>query len=218
MKSQQVYFNIGGSEDIVLSFNQPKTGENDGRQWFMYGVEHDGEKKIIFAQPELHDKLKHYQKGDKLTIEQIDKYVWNVIPFGDVKRDRGVAAGAKGIPANKEVVQPAKAENWDLINAKKSYNIHKQVCLKLAVGLEKDKVDYKRVAKNMDRLLAVLNNDYARANSHLASASNLFNLEAIWAKYSEVWADTLTDNEFKLLEGDYQTVEEKLKDESNLPF
>ena len=175
--------------------------------------------KVFFATPFLHDKLKHYGKDDTITIQKMEvgggKVEWNIFPDGEtpVKRDRGNSLKPE---LNKE--SQKSSQDWDLINAKKSYDIHKQVCFKLAVGLEKDKVDYKRVGKNMDRLLAVLNNDYARANSHLASASNLFNLEAIWAKYSEVWADTLTDNEFKLLEGDYQTVEEKLKDESNLPF
>jgi len=204
MESTKLQFKANLDYAVKLNYDQPKQGTSQYGDWYMYSVEHEGEEKVFFATPFLHDKLKHYGKDDTITIQKMEvgggKVEWNIFPDGEtpVKRDRGNSLKPE---LNKE--SQKSSQDWDLINAKKSYDIHKQVCLKLAVGLEKEKVDYKRVGKNMDRLLAVLNNDYARALSHLASATNLFNLEAIWAKYQHIWKEILTENEFKLLQEDY---------------
>ena len=209
---------------IELLYDSPKSGEGQYGTWYRYAVNHDGEEKCIFATEYLNDKLGHYGKGDKIIVikEETDdgKIQWNVIPEGEVKRDRGETAGNKGVPVNNPTPQPQP--DWHHINTAKSYDIHKQVCLKLAVGLEGDKkTDFKRIAKNMDRLISLLEDDYARAEGHIRSATNIFHLTAIWGKYVQVWVDTLTQDQLGHLEviknEMKSTFDPEEKDES-LPF
>ena len=214
MENTKLQFRTNTEYSVKLNYDSPKTGNSQYGDWFMYSVGHDGEEKVFFATKFLHDKIKHYGKGDTITIEKMEvdggKIEWNVFPDGDtpVKRDRGESAD-KGVPESNEVTKP---QNWDMINAKKSYDIHKQVCLKLAVGLEKEKVDFTRVAKNMDRFMAVLTNDFSRAMEHLKSASNPFESNAIWSKYSKIWEDILPPKEFALIK------EYNEQDKEDVPF
>lgn len=192
--------------EVELLYDTPKVGEGKYGTWWLYKVLHEGEEKALFPTGHLHAKLEHYRKGDQLIIQKLENdeggIQWNVIPQEgtEVRRDRGGSAGTKGVPPNKTVPQPQQAVDWDLKDAKKTYDIHKQVCLKLAVGLEGEKVDFNRVEKNMDKLFAILNNRFDRAQTYLKSAKTLTDLKNIWRLYQPVWADEFEEFDFELLE------------------
>jgi len=203
---------------VTLMYDSPKSGEGQYGTWYRYAIMHDGVEKCIFATEFLNDKLQHYGKGDVINVRKEEtedgKIQWNVIPEDgtDVKRDRGVSAGTNGVPVNTPTPQPQP--DWHHINTAKSYDIHKQVCLKLAIQLEHGKkTDFKRIAKNMDRLISVLEDDYARAEGHITSASNIYHLQAIWAKYAQVWVDTLTQDQLGHLDVSKNEMKETFRDE-----
>jgi len=143
---------------VTLRYDQPKTGTNNYGDWFLYGVIHEGEEKGLFATSYLNDKLKFYGEGDVLNIRKEEvggKIQWNVIPQEgtDVKRDRGKSAGTNGVP----VSTPTKAISMD----DRTKDIHKQVCLKLAVQsmppVESFSADaYEEVDFRMNKFLEIL--------------------------------------------------------------
>ena len=119
--SQNETLKIEKNTDTVVEFlyDTPKTGSNNYGNWYLYGVKHDGADKGIFATEYLHDKLRFYRKGDKVNIRKDDagngKVVWNVVP--------------------EDGTNFKNATNTTLGIDNKTHDIHKQVCLKLAIGM-----------------------------------------------------------------------------------
>ena len=70
--------------NVTLTYDSCKSGENEYGKWNLYGVEYCGEAQGIFADEHLHDKLKQYGKGAKLTIrrnqDEKGKLEWKVLP------------------------------------------------------------------------------------------------------------------------------------------
>ena len=133
---------------IKLNFDKPKTGSNDYGDWFLYGITHKGEEKNLFATKYLSDMLGKYGAGDVLKVTKgtnENKTVWSVIKVGE--DNKAMSNGSMG---------EFKIDG-------RTRDIHKQVCLKLAVeslGVVKsdnDDSDYlKIVAYRMDKFLEVL--------------------------------------------------------------
>jgi hypothetical protein len=110
-----------GVDHIVeFLYDTPKEGVNSYGKWHLYGLNHGGSEVGLFATDALHDKLVKFRTGDKVNIRKEEfapgKLGWNIIP------QEGT------VPSKSEAQAPAKADD-------RTHDIHKQVCLKLAVEL-----------------------------------------------------------------------------------
>ena len=110
-----------GVDHIVeFLYDTPKEGVNSYGKWHLYGLNHGGSEVGLFATDALHDKLAKFRTGDKVNIRKEEfapgKLGWNIIP------QEGT------VPSKSEAQAPAKADD-------RTHDIHKQVCLKLAVEL-----------------------------------------------------------------------------------
>ena len=119
--SQNETLKIQKDTDNVVEFlyDSPKTGTNNYVDWYLYGVMHEGAEKAIFATKYLNDKLQYYSKGDRVNIRketsEDGKTIWSVVAEGDTKT-KNEGNTTLGIDA-------------------RTHDIHKQVCLKLAVDM-----------------------------------------------------------------------------------
>jgi hypothetical protein len=113
---------IAENVDHIVEFlyDTPKEGVNSYGKWHLYGLNHGGSEVGLFATDALHDKLVKFRTGDKVNIRKEEfapgKLGWNIIP------QEGT------VPSKSEAQAPAKADD-------RTHDIHKQVCLKLAVEL-----------------------------------------------------------------------------------
>ena len=119
--SQNETLKIQKDTDNIVEFlyDSPKTGTNNYGDWYLYGVMHEGAEKAIFATKYLNDKLQYYSKGDRVNIRkeasEDGKTIWSVVAEGDTKT-KNEGNTTLGIDA-------------------RTHDIHKQVCLKLAVDM-----------------------------------------------------------------------------------
>ena len=113
---------IAEGKDHIVEFlyDSPKEGVNSYGKWHLYGLNHNGSEVGLFATDALHNKLINFRTGDKVNIRKEEfapgKVGWNIIP------EEGT------VPSRSEATTPAKADD-------RTHDIHKQVCLKLAVEL-----------------------------------------------------------------------------------
>jgi hypothetical protein len=56
-----------------LLFDSPIEGESRYGKYFMYGVKSDGEEFNFFAPLQVHDAIKHLQKGTEISVTKIGK-------------------------------------------------------------------------------------------------------------------------------------------------
>jgi len=97
-----------------------KEGENNYGPWHFYQLKHDGEKYGHFAQPALHEKLKGFSDGEIITIrkEQTEKDGFNWIVNGKAHNQQVISNPAESRPSTFD---------------DRTHDIHRQVCLKVAV-------------------------------------------------------------------------------------
>ena len=129
--------------DVTFKFDTPQTGNGQYGEWNRYGVEHKGEESSFFASPGLHNRIKSYGQGD--TIKIVKRMV-NGKTSWDIKKIGGSTAPT----ANGMMTSDARTKD-----------IHRQVCLKLAVesiGVKAKATDayYKEVKSRMEGFIAVL--------------------------------------------------------------
>lgn len=139
---------------ITLTYDKCKSGESQYGQWNLYGIEHQGEQKGIFAEDALHQELKKYGKGAKLVIrrnqDENGKLEWQVIP----QNGNGVAGAVK---SNQTVLSYLDDRTRD---------IHRQVALKIATISIGQNIkpwtdeDLQEIKVRMDRLLEILDGGY----------------------------------------------------------
>tara|TARA_R100000234_G_scaffold116925_1_gene94627 strand:- start:8438 stop:8929 length:492 start_codon:yes stop_codon:yes gene_type:complete len=132
---------------VELLYDQPKQGQNSYGAWYLYGVNKEGRETSFFATENLHKKLSTFGRGAKVNIRKDEyapgKFAWNVIPQGDTQ-PKSISTSANSSIDNR------------------THDIHKQVCLKLAVDMisTKDKVlttgELVVIEANMMSLLNVL--------------------------------------------------------------
>ncbi len=114
-KNETLKIQVGTDNIVEFLYDTPKTGVNSFGNWYLYGIKKksDGGEAGIFATEKLHEKLQFYKKGDTVNIRKEEysagKFGWNVIP------EEGT---------NSKSVIDARTQD-----------IHKQVCLKLAVSM-----------------------------------------------------------------------------------
>ena len=152
MENNQIKLNPTGDNIVELCFDSPKTGTNNYGAWYMYGVIMGGEEKTFFATENLHKKLSDYGKGANLNIKKEEyapnKFAWEVHALN------GTMMTGSG---QKPVVSTP-------ISDSRTLDIHKQVCLKLAVqSMAHVKFDIKAVEERMYQLLDVLHGNKSDA-------------------------------------------------------
>ena len=138
MEYNEIKFGENEEYNVTFKFDEPKTGEGQYGEWNLYGVEHDGKDSSFFASPGLHNRVKSFKQGDSVKIV---KRMKNNRTTWDVKK-----TGESTAP----VVSDARTKD-----------IHRQVCLKLAVesiGTKAKVTDtyYKEVGDRMKGFLGVL--------------------------------------------------------------
>ena len=122
-ENKNLAVNVGESKTGTLLFNEPLTGNNANGAWYLYKFNVSGDELGFFATEGCHKQLSAYKKGDTVTISHNDigggksKYVVS----SDVVPSAASSGGSK--------------PDWDKINEDKKEDIHRQVCLKLAVDL-----------------------------------------------------------------------------------
>lgn len=185
--SQNETLKIQANTDNIVEFlyDTPKSGTNNYGAWHLYGVKNNGKEVGIFATDYLHDKLQYYRKGDVVNIrkENVDggKIAWNVIPQEgtNVKNEQNTTLG---------------------IDAR-THDIHKQVCLKLAVDMvaKKDvhsvltEGELVIVEANMKSLLQVLE---GTPDTHTNKDEEKYPFQvkkALSNKLDKAWADKIKE-------------------------
>jgi len=142
---------------VTLMYDKCKSGESQYGPWSLYGVEYEGEHQGVFADNNLHDKLKQYGKGTKLVIRKNQtehgNLEWQVIP------QNGKVNNSKSNNGSDNTDQ------FYLDNRTK--DIHRQVALKIAtisIGQSTrpwTEDDVTEIRLRMNKLLEILD-----GNSH----------------------------------------------------
>ena len=172
---------VPGSEvEVIFLKDEPDVGiSSDNRPYKKYTFGFDGTEKVFWSTDTFHERLRGFQIGDKVTIEhkkmKSDKGAYTQY---FVHADQDVLLGkskeeGNGVPQEGTTTRSAmnvdntpkigsSSPNWDKINADKTADIHKQVCLKLAVQLHGtskialDKDETASIEYNMYALLEIL--------------------------------------------------------------
>ena len=134
---------------ISLLFDQPKVGEGQYGAWYRYAVNHNKTEWAIFASEGLNAQLSTYGKGSNLNIRK-EEY-----EPGKTKFVVTALEGAVKAP-------PATLNTPNSTTTDRTQDIHRQVCLKLAVqsmGTSKMDFDFVEVGLRMDGLLNILDGE-----------------------------------------------------------
>ncbi len=103
---------------VTLMYDTCKSGESQYGPWNLYGVEYKREPQGLFADEFLHEILSQYRKDDKIVIRRAQdhegKLHWEVFPTGN----------GSARPKTAHTAPPMDSRTKD---------IHRQVCLKVAV-------------------------------------------------------------------------------------
>jgi hypothetical protein len=115
-------FKTNTDYSVMLRFNKPDTGTNDYGPWNRYGVTHEGNDASIFASAGLHKQLSLYGAGSTVNIRK-EEY--------DAGKTKFI------VTSDSPISQPSQSINSSptVTNDARTHDIHKQVCLKLAVQL-----------------------------------------------------------------------------------
>ena len=73
MERKKLELDINRSTNLVLLFDSPIEGESRYGKYFMYGVKNGKEEFNFFAPLQVHDAIKHLQKGTEIAITKIGK-------------------------------------------------------------------------------------------------------------------------------------------------
>ena len=163
---------------VTLKFDEPQTGQNTGKDgkpytWYRYGVSQKGIDRSIFASNGLHEQIKWFQKDDKLSIEkeEFEKDGKIMTRFKVLALEGATQKSVLDNPIAATSTTGTKTVDWDKINSDKTEDIHKQVCLKLAVdmmGEQAEKLTDDQVGiimHNMSRIKMILDHSESNAES-----------------------------------------------------
>jgi len=149
-QTPKLKFTYGKPYLCELLYDSPRTGDGQYGTWYLYGMKYEGQEWSVFASKGLNERLERYRKGDNVVIEKMESpegfSYYDVIP-------------AEGTQVSTPDAPKQEAPNWDAINDTKTKDIHRQVCLKLAVqsmGTTKKDLDLSEVASRMNGLLFIL--------------------------------------------------------------
>ena len=153
-------FKLDPKKDNIVELTSDKpldNGMNKWGKWFLYVGNKDGIE-------EIHKKLSEYSKGALVNIKQEEyapnKFAWEVHALqGTPKKKKG-----------------EKTLDSSPISDARTLDIHKQVCLKLAVQ-SMDEFDIKVIEERTYQLLDVLHG--SRPNKTLEAIQDVFDGEVI---------------------------------------
>ena len=132
MESNTIKLSPDGENIIELLYDQPKTGTNNYGEWFLYGVKKDQQEVSFFATSSLHKKLSGFGKGSKLSVTKEEyapnKFAWTVNSLKTVQ-----PSAPTPHTSHWSYGRPQNSANQHIDN--RTHDIHKQVCLKLAIEM-----------------------------------------------------------------------------------
>ena len=187
-----------GVDYILTIADDPKpfVHEKYGEQ-MIYSFSHDGVMKTHFASGKAMGLLSQFKVGDtvKMGKHQSGDY-WAF----DVTLHEGGAAPSSPVPTQ-PTNQPTKPPvDWDLKEAKKEYEIRKSICMKLAVDKIPEgtwtKKTEEEIAGKYTTLMLIMSDDLAIVIAKLRQASGVIHLNAMWQKYSHLWENLLSKEDF----------------------
>lgn len=142
---------MANTDNVVkFLYDTPIEDTNAYGMYHLYGFEKDGEETGLFATDALHEKLKNFTKGDSINIRKEEyeagKFGWNVVP------EEGTPTRQSPPPSVNGSYNPTKTAD------DRTLDIHRQVCLKLAVQSMDTigGIDSATVKLRMETLLDVL--------------------------------------------------------------
>ena len=132
---------------VMLTYDQCKSGESQYGPWNLYGVEYEGVEQGIFAEDSLHLKLMKYGRGTRLVLrrnqDENGKLEWQVTP------------------ANGNAQQQPQQTSLKYLDDRTA-DIHRQVALKIATSSIGQSTkpwtteDLLEIKVRMDKLLDIL--------------------------------------------------------------
>tara|TARA_R110000823_G_scaffold204737_5_gene335775 strand:- start:4942 stop:5424 length:483 start_codon:yes stop_codon:yes gene_type:complete len=150
METKQLKIPTNGSAVVEFMFDSPKHGTNDYGNWNLYGMKCEGEEVSLFATDNLHNQIQFYSKGDTIEIAKNEteqgRIHWDITP-----REGTPVRNASNTTATPKVITSSSKTPDD-----RTADIHKQVCLKLAVQSVGSNYDIVEIEARMYSLLSVL--------------------------------------------------------------
>ena len=210
------FINFNNTDVYVVSliYDQGKQVSGDYGDKMMYAISHNGEEFVTSQNPggTLDVAFGAGKKGDVFTICKIrnDKgsYVFQV-QKGDTSGNQAKPSDQlKPTEENKDQVgretipntPTNNAPDWDLKEQKTQHEIRKAVCLKLAVEKIPEGAWTKKIETEIKgkytTLMLLISDDLEIALAKLKTAENVFHLGAMWKKYSKLWGNILSIEDY----------------------
>ena len=175
MENETLKIVPGAKVEVMFLKDEPDVGiSRDNRPFNKYTFGVYGTEKVFWATDNFHDQLVGFQAGDRVTIEhkkmKSDKGAYTQyfvhadqdVLLGKSKEEENVIAQEgtttrSAMNVDNTPKNGSSSPNWDKINADKTADIHKQVCLKLAVQLH----GTSKIALTRDEIASIESNMYA---------------------------------------------------------
>jgi hypothetical protein len=182
---------------IVKVPTQPWT-DREGKEKFIYEFSYNGVTHGYFAPESVHSKLGGFSVGDTIVMGKHKPEGGQYFQFMVE-----LATGNPSQPAQNPVAQPQQGKppvDWDLKEAKKEYEIRKAICMKLAVDKIPEgtwtKKTEEEIAGKYTTLMLIMSDDLAIVIAKLRQATGVIHLNAMWQKYSHLWENLLSKEDF----------------------
>lgn len=150
MDSKTLKIKANTDNNVKFLFDSPLEGTNAYGVYHLYKFDIEGEEHSLFATDNLHEKLKDYNKGDIVNIRKEEyeagKMGWVVTP-------------AEGVVARPS--STTTSSNTAVGIDDRTKDIHRQVCLKLAVQSmdTSETLDFAMVKLRMEGLINILDSE-----------------------------------------------------------
>lgn len=152
MESKTLKIRANTDNNVKFLFDSPLEGTNAYGVYHLYKFDIEGEEHSLFATDNLHEKLKDYNKGDVVNIRKEEyeagKMGWIVNP-------------AEGVIAKPSSSTPSAQYSSSNSIDDRTKDIHRQVCLKLAVQSmgTSETLDFAMVKLRMEGLINILDSE-----------------------------------------------------------
>ena len=151
---------------VKLMYDTPKSGTNEYGNWYLYGVEKDGEEMGLFATENLNEKLSPYTAGDVVNIRK-DEYEPGKFGFNVIPQEGTPPRTQSNDRSEVTATTVEKREYFESKDDKRTSDIHRSLAFKEAcmlyaksVDMADDAVlkdgDLETIATNAQNLLKVL--------------------------------------------------------------
>ena len=149
---------------VEFLYDNPREGTNDYGVYHRYAFKYNGDEVGLFATDALHSKLAMFHKGDRVNIRKEEyepgKFGFNVIPEeGTPIRNGSTPEGIDdSYKAEPNASEKERRNYYASKTDDKTKDIHRQVCLKLAVQSmgTPEVIDFEMVKVRMEGFLIIL--------------------------------------------------------------